>query len=211
MGFLNEEAFFERHGDRYVVRLTPFSAGYLISEAQKDALFAGLKRVDRHTAIEALLAVTLIVTLFLTGLLRSETPALWIFALSTLVLAGLTVRSLRQRGRLLKRAVGNRPPDLPHLPFWGALWKSRPPTAAERFAVPSLSLALALLVVLLAGGDALAILVIAAVDAPAQQANVEEILSPTFWLALLVFNPVVVAMIVALGFESRRLRRRPGT
>lgn len=208
MGLLNQEAFFERQGEGYVVRLTPFSAGYAISQAQKDLLGVGWQRIDRHSSIEALLAVALIVSLFLAGLLRSETPGLWILALSTLTLALLTLHSLRQRRRLLERTVGDRPPDLPRLPVWRALWQPRPPLVAERFAVPVLRVTMVLLVLLLVGGDALALFVIAAADAPAQQSNLDALPSLRFWPALLLFNLVMVVMIALLGFESRRLRRR---
>ena len=220
MAFLNEGVLFEQRGDRYVVRLTPFSAGYDVSKMQKEALSAGLQRIDLRTSIEAVVAFGLIAGLFLTGILRSETPVGWVLVFCALAVVVLSVRSLRQRHRLLRRCVGARPPDFPRSPFWMALWKPRPPLVAERFAVPVLRLATVLLVLLLAGGNVLAAIPViaawrgrAAADAPAEQANVDQILSLTlyhdaFWLTLLLFNLVVVAMIVALGIESRRLRRR---
>jgi hypothetical protein len=181
-------------------------------------LAAGLRRIDRRTVIEALIAFALIAGLFWIGVLRSQTPVGWVLVFLTLALVVLTVRSLQLRNRLLKRAVGNRRPDFPRLPLWTALWKPRPPLLVEPFAISMLRLAAVLLVVLLAGGNILAAIpVIAAwrsrAAAPAEPAQAEEILSLTlyndaFWLALLLFNLLVVAMIVALGIESRRLRRR---
>jgi hypothetical protein len=218
MAILKDEVFFEKRGDRYIARATPFSAGYDISKSQKEALAAGLRRIDRRIVIEAVVAFAMIAGLFWTGVLRSQTSVGWILVFLALALVGLTVRSLRLRNRLLRCAVDDRPPDFPRLPLWTALWKPRPPLVAEPFAVFTLRLAVVLLVVLLAGGNILAAIAVIAAGriraaAPAEPAQAEEILSLTpnndaFWLALLLFNLVVAAMIVALGIESRRLRRR---
>jgi hypothetical protein len=222
MAFLNEEAFFEKRGDRYVFRPSPFSAGYDVSKEEKNKLVAGLKRIDQRSLIEALGALALIASLFLAGVVRSETPVGWILAFFTLALVVVTWRSLQQRNGPIKQALGNRAPDIRRLPFWTALWRSRP-LVANRVAVPVLRVVIVLLLLFLAANNVLAFMPVlaalhsrAVADAAAKHAEVAEILSRTlhneaFWMALLLFNLVVIVAIVGLGIElrHRRPRRNP--
>ncbi|MGH6885188.1 MAG: hypothetical protein ACREGK_03840 [Geminicoccales bacterium] len=96
-----------------------------VSKEEKTVLVAGLKRIDQRSLIEALVALALITSLFLTGVVRSETPVGWILAFFTLALVVVTWRSLLQRNRLIEQALGNRVPDIRRVPFWTVLWQSR--------------------------------------------------------------------------------------
>lgn len=113
MSFWNEAFYFEKRGDRYVYRHNVLSDGYDISEAEKDALFAGLKRLQFGVLILGGVIIAVSALLFMTGTIQTQMPILWFMISSILAAAILTLLALYRRDRLVSQVLGNRAPDVP--------------------------------------------------------------------------------------------------
>jgi hypothetical protein len=113
MSFWNEAFYFEKRGGRYVYRHNVFSDGYDISEVEKDALFAGLKRLQFGVLLLGSVIIVLIGLLFMTGMIQTQMPILWFMVSSILAVAVLTLLALYRRDRLVSRVLGTRTPDVP--------------------------------------------------------------------------------------------------
>jgi hypothetical protein len=113
MSFWNEAFYFEKRGDRYVYRHNILSDGYDISEAEKDALFAGLKRLQFGVLILGGVIIASSALLFMTGTIQTQMPILWFMISSILAAAILTLLALYRRDRLVSQVLGNRAPDVP--------------------------------------------------------------------------------------------------
>jgi hypothetical protein len=92
-----------------------FSDGYDISEAEKDALFTGLKRLQFGVLLLGGVIIALIGLLFMTGMIQTQMPIPWFMVSSILAAAVLTLVALHRRDRLVSRVLGNRAPDVPRL------------------------------------------------------------------------------------------------
>ena len=219
MSFWNEAFYFEKRGDRYVYRPTVFSAGFDISESEKDQLFRELKRLQRRFLFEGIILLALIAGLFMTAAIESHTPILWFMISSVAALAVLAVTVLFQRDRLIVRVLGHRNPEVLRLPLRQALAKPRP-LVTKRFAIPVFQSVIVLLSLAIAAGDALVLYVIVAAirsrqfaEGPGETKAVGELLSITsssawFWVAVVLFNAALLASVV---FSVRQVRRLRGT
>jgi hypothetical protein len=220
MSFWNEAFYFEKRGDRYVYRPTVFSAGFDISESEKDHLFRDMKRLQWRFLFEGTLLIALIAGLFMTAVIESRAPVHWFMFVSVVALAALAMTVLYRRDRLIARVLGHRKPDVPRLPFKQTLAKPRP-LVSKRFAIPVLQSVTVLLGLAIAVGDALVLYVIAAAyrsrqiaQGPEDTAAVEELFSLTssnvgFWVVVALFNAVLVASIVFSIRQVRHLRATP--
>ena len=220
MSFWNESFYFEKRGDRYVYRPTVFSAGFDISESEKDHLFRDLKRLEWRFLFEGFVLLALIAGLFMTAVIESQTPIPWFMFFSVVALAALAVIGFYRRDRLVERVLGHRTPDVPRLPLRQALVRPRP-LVTKRFAIPVLQSVIVLLGLTIAAGDALVLYLIVAAyrsrqfaEGPEETAKFEELLSlilsnAGFWLLVALFNAVLVASVVFAIRQVRLLRATP--
>lgn len=217
MSFWNEDFYFQKRGDRYVYRPTVFSAGFDISESEKDRLFAGLKRLQWRSLSEGLLAIALIAILFMTGMIESEKPIPWFLVASILAVAALGLTVLRRRDQLVFEILGPRSPDVPRLPIGQALATPRP-KIGRQYAIPVLRSVVFLFALTIAVIDALVVyLVVTAYHArriaegPDEIASMERFFAHTvdswqFWAVVAGLNAGLITVLVMLIFEVRRLR-----
>lgn len=221
MPFWNEAFYFERRGDRYVYRPTVFSAGFDVSTPEKEALFQGLNRLNWRSLWGGGVLIILAAGAFMTGLIETRQKIQWFLLISILIVAGLAVTFLFCRDRLTSRVLGHRTPDVPRLPFRQALARPRPLVGA-RYAIPVLRSVGVLLGLTMAAGDMLTLyLIFTAYRAGLIAEGAEEIAAvqkfasltlnnPAFWLVVGVFNAVLLAAVVFLIRQIRRLRTAPG-
>ena len=222
MSFWNEAFYFEKRGDRYVYRPMVFSAGFDISESEKNQLFRGLNRLQWRCLFEGMVIIGLIFGLFATAVIDSQTPILWFMLLSVVALAALAVTVLFRRDRLIVRILGHRNPEVPRLPFGQALATPRPPVN-KRFAIRIFQSVIVLLGLAMAIADAFVLYVIVVAyrshqlaEGGEETAAVEKFVSLTlsdagFWVLVALVNAVLLAGIVFAIRQVRRLRAGPDT
>ena len=219
MSFWNESFYFEKHGDRYVYRRTVFSAGFDISESEKERLLRELKRLQWRFFFEGIILLALVAGLFMSAVIESQTPILWFMFFSIVTLAALAITAFYWSDKLIVRVLGHRKPDVPRLPMGQALVKPRPFVTA-RFAISVFQSVIVLLGLAIAAGDALVLYVVVAVyrsrqlaEGPEDTAAVEELLSLTsnagFWMVVALFNAVLLVSVVFCIRQVRHLRATP--
>lgn len=220
MSFWNEGFYFEKHGDRFVYRHTVFSEGYDISASEKDRLFAGLKRLQVRTLLEGAVVIALIALVFMTGAIETRMPIRWFLIVAVLAVALLGLSVLWRRDGLVSRVLGHRTPDVPRLSFKQALGKPRP-MVAKRYAIPVLRSLVVLFGLAMAAGDALVAYLIYVgtrsrhiAEGPEEVAAAEQFVALTatnweFWVAVSVFNALLIACMAVLIVQVRILRATP--
>lgn len=215
MSFWNESFFFEKYGDRYVYRPTVLSAGFDVSETEKDRLFRGLLRLQRRFLIEGFVVLALIFGFFQIAVFNSQRSITWFMISSLIVLSALAVVLLHRRDRLIRQVLGHRTPEVPRLPFREALARPRP-LVSTRLAIPILKSVVVLHGLVIGAGDAFVLYVVVIAFGSRQSAEAPEELSAAlkalsdvlngagFWVVVGLFN---VILLVSITFFVRQMRR----
>lgn len=220
MKFLNQGYYFEPLGDGFVYRSTIFSAGYSVSSAEKDRLFAGLKRLEGRFLIEGFILVMAVAVVFMTGIVSSPTPIPWFILFSIGGVLLLAPAAVYRKRRLVENVLGRGTPDVPRLPVRQALTRPRP-VIAKRYAIPVMRSIIGLLAFTTLVVDVLALVPIVAALLPQpildQMAHSEAIAEAlamtlyngTYWAVVAVVNVVLLVCIRLLIRELGRLRAMP--
>jgi uncharacterized membrane protein YbhN (UPF0104 family) len=220
MSFWNEAFFFEKYGDRYVYRPTVLSAGFDVSETEKDRLFRGLLRLQRRFLIEGFVVLALIFGFFQIAVFNSQRSITWFMISSLIVLSALAVVLLHRRDRLIRQVLGDRTPEVPRLPFREALARPRP-LVSTRLAIPILKSVVVLHGLVIGAGDAFVLYVVVVAFGSRQSAEAPEELSAAlkalsdvlngvgFWVVVGLFNVILLVSITFFVRQMRRLRDNP--
>jgi hypothetical protein len=221
MSFWNETFFFEKFGDRYVYRPTVLSAGFDISETEKDRIFKGLLGHQKRFLVEGFVVLGLIFGFFQIVAFDGRRSIVWFIISSFIVLAALAVLLLHRRDRLIRQVLGHRTPDVQRLPLKEALARPRPPAVSKRLAIPILRSVAILGGLVVVAGDAFVLYVVIvafgsrqSAETPGESAASLEALSGVlsgagFWVIVGLFNVIMLASIVFFLRQARRLRDNP--
>jgi hypothetical protein len=184
---------------------------------EKRDLFQGLQRLTWRSLWEGCALIIVAAGAFMTGVIETPEQIQWFLLSSLLVIAALAVTFLYRRDRLTSRVLRHRSANVARLPLGQALAKRRP-LIDERYAIRVLRSAGMLLGLAMLAGDALALYLIFAgyraglvAEGAEEIAAVEAFVSltltnPAFWLVVAIFNAVLLAAIVFVVRQVRRLR-----
>jgi len=203
----NQAHYFERRNAGYVYSRTVFGQGFSISERETDLLFRDLKRLDGRFLIEGGMFIVVTTGLFMTGTIETDAPIAWFMFCSIAAVTVLAATAFYRRDRLVGRVLGHRSPDLPRLPFRQALAAPRP-SVTKRHAIAIPQSVAVLFGLALTAGDAPAFYAFFVVN---RSLGFERFLAIALdntglSVALAVFNVALIAGIVFMMSEIRRLR-----
>ena len=220
MSIWNQGYYFEHAGDRYIYRPSAFSRGYGVSKDEKDRLFNELTRLEWRSFVEAFLAVGLVATLILSGLIQGEALFFWFILIAALAVVVLTSAGMARKKKLIARVMGDRGPDVPRLPLKTAVSAHRP-LVAKRYSLPVVRGAAIVAGLCLAVVNAfVAYSMVAAyragqfADGPDHTMSVEALLaavvySSSYWVLVALLNACLLAFILVLLIHLGRLRKLP--